>query len=100
MKRLVYVGNNYGTQDKYVLREEYEGFGVYQHLTPSGYFVHQDWLITNSVITVVAPSYNDFCKEELLDFIDNYNELGKFGIKAIARGNNQYIAYNVGGKPI
>ena len=100
MKRLVYVDGTFGGQDKYILQEQYEGFGIYRHMTPSGYYVHQDWLITNGTITIVAPSYNDFCKEELLDFIDNFNELGTFGIKAIARGNNQYIAHNVGGKPI
>lgn len=83
MKRIININNVHGTTTKYVLREEYEGFGIYQHKTPTGYFVHQDWLISNGNIELVVESYNNICKEELLDMIDNYNEKGKFNIKAV-----------------
>lgn len=68
---------------KYILQQEYEGFGVYQEKCPSGFYVHQSWLVAdgkNSVMLVVD-SFNDCCKEELLDMIDNYKQNKKFGIK-------------------
>lgn len=84
MKRIVKIKNSYGSEDKYILREEYNGFGVYQHKTPSGFFVHQDWLISNNdKAELVIQSYNNLCKEELLDIIDNYNKIGRFGVKAL-----------------
>ena len=96
MKRVIYVGNNYGTEDKYILSEEYEGFGVYEETTPSGYFVHQSWLIAGKDITIVVPSYMNYCKEELLDCIDSYNEAKKFCIRARSRENGLYIAHPSG----
>ena len=84
MKRVININHVYGTTNKYVLREEYEGFGIYQHKTPSGYFTHQSWLISNNEnAELVVESYNNICKEELLDMIDSYNEKGKFGVKAV-----------------
>lgn len=84
MKRVIRIINVYGTDDKYVLRDEYDGFGIYQEMTPNGYFVHQDWLISNNKnAEIVIKSYNNLCKEELLDIIDNYNKTNKFGVKAV-----------------
>ena len=59
---------------KYVLTQEYEGFGIYEEVCPSGFHVHQSWLIANDKNALVCESYNNFCKEELLDMIDNYKE--------------------------
>lgn len=84
MKRIININNDYGTTNKYVLREEYEGFGIYQHKTPRGYFMHQSWLISNNEnAELVVGTYNHMCEEELLDIVDNYNEKGKFGVKAV-----------------
>lgn len=84
MKRLVKIRNVYGTEDKYVLIKEYEGFGIYKEKTPSGFFVHQSWLISNNEnAELVIQSYNNLCKEELLDIIDNYNTTHRFGVKAV-----------------
>ena len=84
MKRIVKIKNAYGTDNKYVLTEEYCGFGIYREKTPSGYFVSQSWLISNNAnAELVIESYNKLCKEELLDIIDTYNETGRFGVKAV-----------------
>jgi hypothetical protein len=84
MKRIITIKNVYGTNDKYVLKEEYEGFGIYAEKTPSGYFVHQSWLISNNEnAELVIESYNNLCKEEVLDIIDNYNVNHRFGVKAL-----------------
>lgn len=84
MKRVVKINNIYGTKNTYVLKEEYGGFGIYQEKTPRGYFVHQSWLISNNEnAELVMESYNNLCKEEVMDIIDNYNKTGKFGVKAV-----------------
>ena len=84
MKRVINIANVYGTGDKYVLRDEYDGFGIYQEKTPSGYFVSQSWLISdNKNAKLVIESYNNLCKEEVLDIIDNFNQTNKFGVKAV-----------------
>lgn len=84
MKRIITINNRYGEHDKYVLRDEYEGFGIYQEKTPSGFPVHQSWLISNNKdAELVIESYNNLCKEEVLDIIDHYNETHKFGVKAV-----------------
>ena len=84
MKRVIYIKNVYGTNDKYVLTKEYEGFGIYQEKTPNGFFVHQSWLISNNEdAELVIESFNNLCKEEVLDIIDSYNETNRFGVKAV-----------------
>ena len=84
MKRIVNIKNAYGTYDKYVLADEYGGFGVYREKTPSGFFVNQSWLVSNNEnAELVIASYNNLCKEEVLDIIDNYNKTNKFGVKAV-----------------
>lgn len=84
MKRLIKF--EHGTIDssntkKYVLVKEYEGFGIYEEVSPSGYHFHQRWLITNNEVALICDSYNNFIIEELLDAIDSYNEKKIFGVK-------------------
>ena len=68
---------------KYILQQEYEGFGVYQEKCPSGFYMHQSWLVADSKkkVMLVVDSFNDCCKEEVLDMVDRYKENKKFGIK-------------------
>ena len=78
MQRVVYVPDSLNN-NKYVLKDEYEGFGIYQRKTPNGWLVSQDWLVYNGKIGFICQSYNNYCKEELLDLIDVYNIKGRFG---------------------
>ncbi len=68
-------------EKKYVLQQEYGGFGIYQEKCPSGFYEHQSWLLTNEKFILLCESFNNVCKEELLDMIDKYNQTQKFGIK-------------------
>ena len=89
MKRIIKIDNIYGTNDKYVLVSEYSGFGIYKKQTPNGYFVHQSWLISNNEnAELVIESFNNLCKEEVLDIIDTYNKTNKFGVKAVKHCNS------------
>lgn len=82
MKRIIKIKTRMN-EVKFVLREECEGFGLYQEQTPSGYFVNQSWLISdNEKNELVVESYNNQCKEEVLDMIDNMNATGSFGVRA------------------
>ena len=100
MKRLIKFER--GTIDslnvkKFVLVQEYEDFGIYEEVCPNGYHVHQSWLIANDKNALICDTYNNFCKEELLDMIDNYKEKGKFGTKGRCEGFynnlNVYLAH-------
>ena len=84
MKRILNVKTKLNNV-KYVLKEEYEGFGIYQEKTPNGYSVSQSWFISSEdgSKALVVESYNNQCKEELLDMIDNMNSTGSFGVKAV-----------------
>lgn len=95
MKRLIKVQGTL-QEEKFILMEEYEGFGIYQEKCPAGYFVHQSWLITNEDVTVIFYSFMNYCKEELMDAIDNYNDIKKFGIKAMPHPNKTYVAHKCG----
>ena len=79
MKRVVYVPDKLNN-NKYILIDEYGGFGIYQKKCPAGYFVHQEWLVYNGKIGFICESYNNYCKEELMDCIDTYNETERFGL--------------------
>ena len=46
MNRIIKIPNVYGTENKYVLRDEYNGFGFYQEKCPTGYFINQSYLIS------------------------------------------------------
>jgi len=99
MKRLIKIKNSYGGDTKYILIDEYDGFGIYQEKTPSGYFSHQSWLISdNAGVELVIQSYNNLCKEELLELIDSYRDTGKFGVTAVMHCGSLHM-HNAG-KPI
>lgn len=97
MKRILLIPNTSQT-DKYYLKNEYSGFGIYQRKTVSGFFVSQDFAITNGIITIVSPSFNSLETDDLKDSIDEYVETGKFNLKAFNRGTH-YIVH-VSGKAI
>lgn len=89
MKRLIKF--DLGTLDnlnakKYILQKEYDGFGIYQEMCPSGFYHHQSWLIANEKVALVCYSFNNFCKEELMDMIDTYNQTNKFNTKGFFKG--------------
>ena len=96
MKRIEKIPNHFGSEDKYLLQEEYDGFGIYQEKCPSGFLVHQSYLLTDGKLKVVCESYNRVCIEELLDAIDEFNETGKLGLKTIQKDENMYIVHPSG----
>ena len=98
MKRLIKIEDTLNER-KYILENEYEGFGIYQEKCSSGYFVHQSWLFTDEKNIIVCESYNNKLYEELLDAIDLYNQKGLFNLKAIKKGGNVYFIHP-SGKPI
>ena len=62
---------------KYVLKEEYRNFGVYQEVSPNGILISQSFLITNGDIIKVYQSYENKIVEEMFDIIDDYLDKGK-----------------------
>lgn len=81
MKRVIKINDG---KNKYILIEEYNNFGIYQEVTPVGYFRSQSWLILKEDgVELVIDTSNNICKEEILDMIDNYNKWEKFGVKAV-----------------
>lgn len=100
MKRIVKVKNEYGGDSKYTLKQECNGFALYQEKCPTGYFVSQSYLLTNNQITIVCKSFNCVCKDELLDAIDNFNEIGKFGLRVFKKSSTLYIIHSNGNTEI
>lgn len=94
LDRVIYYDDGLNN-NKYIKRDEYKGWGIYEMKCPSGYYVHQEWLISDGKIKVVIQSYNNYCKEELLNIIDWYIEDGKMGIKAFCKGDF-YIVHQSG----
>ena len=83
MKRVIYLEDTLNN-NKYVLKTTYDGHGIYQRCTPSGYPVHQDWAVQREDgFTFTIQSYNNICYYEVLDAIDNYAVNKKYGLKAI-----------------
>ena len=72
MKRVINAFNN-----KYILKQEYRGFGVYQEVSPNGLQIAQSFLITNGDIAKAYQSYEHKIIEEMLDIIDDYLDKGK-----------------------
>lgn len=68
-----------GIDKKYRLVEVYRDIALYEEITPSGYPVSQSWILINQHLYIFVASYNNICKEELLDAIDNYKDCDKFG---------------------
>lgn len=87
MKRVLYVDDNYGGKSKYVLQKEYGLFGIYQRMCPSGYLMHQDYLVANDSLNlyVMSQSYNNLCLDEMYDMIDNFLETEKLNQRVITR---------------
>ena len=97
MKKVLYIDTE-SQKNKYVLKKEYGGFGIYQNMTPSGYLVHKSWAIANGDKILVINSFNNRCLYEILSLIDNYNESGLFGIKGFDR--NVLVAHPNGNKDL
>ena len=95
MKRIVKIQGQL-QEEKFILQKKYMGFGIYQRITSNGFMVHQEWLITNGTVTVIFYSFTNYCEEELLDAIDNYNEIKKFGVRAMPHEGNMYVVHNNG----
>ena len=95
MKRVEYIPNLYNLTDKFVLKQEYNGFGIYEEICPTGYRVHQSYLIKNSTWRIAIPSYNNMCLEEVLDAIDSYVEDKKFGLKLLKQ-NGYWVVHPSG----
>ena len=70
---------------KYRLVEDYRDVGLYEEVTPSGYVLSQSWLIVYQHLYIIVDSYNNMCKEELLDAIDNRKDSDEFGFKGFMR---------------
>lgn len=86
MEKELYIKDEFESESKYLLKEEYGGFGLYQTEKTSGYFTNQDWLISNNDVKLIVPSsYTRESKEKIFAMIDKYNSDGKFGEKAILR---------------
>lgn len=103
MKRVIKIEKKYNddlNDLKYVLQQEYEGFGIYQEMCPSGYYKHQSYMITNGKIALLCFPFTNLCKEELLDMIDSYNDSKKFRIKGFEKGKqedlNIYVVHQNG----
>ena len=60
---------------------------LYQEKCPTGYLVSQSWLLVLDNNYLVCESYNNKCKEEMLDLIDEFNEKGYITIKGFKREN-------------
>lgn len=74
-----------GDTAKYRLIDVYKDIAIYEEVTPLGYVLHQSWLMVNQHLHIFIPSYNNMCKEELLDAIDDYKDCGKFGFTGFMR---------------
>lgn len=102
-KRVIYLDDDFGGKEKYLIKKEYEGFGLYQEMCPSGLYVHGQYLITDGDIYLKVESYNNYIFDELLDLIDYYNETGEFGVKGfihydLVLNRNIYLMHPSGNK--
>ena len=98
MKRVIKIEKKYNdnlNDLKYIFQQEYEGFGIYQEMCPSGYYKHQSYMITNGEVALLSFPFTNLCKEELLDIIDTYIEdkrcPSKFGIKGFHKGTQENL---------
>lgn len=96
MKRVVYIPDDIGNNRKYVIKEEYKQCGVYEEMSPSGYRVHQSWLIhTIEGYNIQIRSFMNLCYEEVLDYIDLNESTGKFELRAFLR-NGVFVVHENG----
>jgi len=90
--RVIYF-NGVLNREKFVLQKEYKGFGIYEEMTPTGWYIHQSWALSNGEVRLIIESYNNICEAELLDLVDHYTESGRFGVKAMSRGYKDYLMH-------
>jgi hypothetical protein len=96
MRRVVYIPDDIGNNRKYVIKEEYKKYGVYEEISPSGYRVHQSWLIlTTEEHKIQIRSFMNLCYEEVLDYIDLNERTGKFELRAFLR-NGVFVVHKNG----
>lgn len=92
--RVLYWDDNLN-KNKYIFQKEYRGWGIYYKKCPSGYYVHQEYLITNGEMKIIIQSYNNYCEEEILDMIDADIECNKMNVKVFKK-NDFYIVHPSG----
>ena len=93
MKRIIYLPDQLNN-NKFKLKEEYRGHGVYQKVTPSGYPVQQEWaVLRDDGFMFNIESYNNICYEEVLDAIDNYLDNSKYGFKVLQTAKGKEFNY-------
>ena len=78
------------------LQDTYKGFGIYNGNTLEGNPINNDWLITNEDVTIIFYYFMDYNKKEVMDAIDNYADIGKFGLRVIPYESNTYVVHNDG----
>ena len=101
MKRVEYfLDRTMNFTEKFILEKEYKGFGIYKEKTPTGFFVHQSYLVKGNGFEIRICSFMNMCLEEILDMIDYYAENGNFGYKAMDWGNGVYVLHTQGNKII
>lgn len=98
MKRVIYIESVQGREEKFVLRKEFEGFGIYEEMCPNGYFVHQSYLVADEKTIIVSYSFNSMCYAEMLDLIEsiiesrkNHEKMGYKAIKKYDKRNQKFI---------
>ena len=74
--------------NKYRFLEEYDGYALYQHITPSGCPISNEYALIDlgcgdEQLPIVIQSFNGICKDEILDAIDHINNEGVFGWRAL-----------------
>lgn len=105
MKRIIYLPDQLN-KNKFKLKEDYRGHGIYQEMTPSGYIVHQEYAVVryDDNFTFRIESYNSICYDEVLDAIDQYLDTGKYGFNVVqtAKGieHNYWTVHRCGEKVI
>lgn len=77
----------------FTLKETYEGFGIYQGNTLNGKPINNDWLITNGNLTVIFYCFMNYNKREVMDAIENYSDINKFGLRVIPYENSTYVVH-------
>ena len=75
------------SEEKFRLVDEYEGIGIYQKVTPNGYYLSQTFGFKVGNNFYVSYSFMNNDKEDIFDYIDNYNNTGVFGFKCFNKGS-------------
>ena len=80
-------------EEKFRLIDEYGGAGIYQKVV-SGYYVHQSYAFKHHDKFFVSYSFMNNDKEDIYDYIDNYNKTGRYGCRAFDKGSYYCIHDN------